>query len=301
MDPEIPFYDSEIPVAMGFPTAPPESVFYEGAPPTSASAMMMPRQQQETSAKLPETARQGLAKQGFTAGLIEALENNCKRAFTNSIWIVDNSGSMQTQDGKRIVLTTTSTGHHHHDNHHHKSAFGGSSDGTYKFVPCTRWAEMQQTVDYHAQLAALLEFPTTFRLLNDPGRMVGPAVFTVTSSYDLAIAQSTMEQCQPAGVTPLSHHIREIAATVQSMADSLRQNGQRVTVTLATDGTPTDERGQSDEMCQQVRCMIDSRHCVSLAWSLPKAMPHSLIHPPTRPFSKMTLSLQYQNVHHVHL
>lgn len=262
MDPEIPVFDPEIPVltgldvlpvAMGVPTAPPENAFYEEAPPESAPAMMMPRQQQETSAKLPETARQGLAAQGFTAGLIEALENNCKRAFTNSIWIVDNSGSMQTQDGKRIVLTTSSTGHHHHDNHHHKSAFGGSSDGTYKFVPCTRWAEMQQTVDYHAQLAALLEFPTTFRLLNDPGRMVGPAVFTVTSSYDLATAQSTMEQCQAAGVTPLSYHLREIAATVRSMADSLRQNGQRVTVTLATDGTPTDERGQSDELCQQVR------------------------------------------------
>lgn len=180
---------------------------------------------------LPEASRRVLTEQGYTAGLIEALENNCKRAFANSIWVVDNSGSMQSQDGQRIVINKNNL----------------------KFTQSTRWAEMQQTVDYHAQLAALLEFPTTFRLLNDPGRVAGPQVFTVSTEYDLNVAQKTMDQAQPAGVTPLTRHLREIRDSVRSMEAALKQSGTKVNVTLATDGTPTDDRGYSDDMCKQVR------------------------------------------------
>jgi hypothetical protein len=197
-----------------------------------------------TDTALPETSRQVLAEQGFTTGLIEAIENNCKRAFANSIWVVDNSGSMQTQDGQRIIIS---------NNNHHNKTTTTTNNSNYKFIQSTRWAEMQQTVDYHAQLAALLEFPTTFRLLNDPGRVAGPQIFTVATLDDLPTAQTTMEQAQPAGVTPLTRHLREIRDAVRAVEDSLRQRGQRITITLATDGTPTDERGCVDEMSKQVR------------------------------------------------
>jgi hypothetical protein len=50
-----------------------------------------------------------LLEQGFTNGLIEALMVN-RQAFAQSIWVVDNSGSMQTRDGHRIVQGESSEG-----------------------------------------------------------------------------------------------------------------------------------------------------------------------------------------------
>lgn len=132
---------------------------------------------------LSSSARKVLKEQGYTDGLVEAIETN-KLAFVSSIWVVDNSGSMQTRDGQRLVEQPRNNG--------------------YKFVQCSRWQEMQQTVDYHCQMAALLESPTTFRMLNDPGRVAGPQVFSIgptNTDHDLMVAQTTMDNAQPAGVT----------------------------------------------------------------------------------------------------
>merc|ERR1719313_2295301 len=108
--------------------------------------------------------------------------------FPLRIWVVDNSGSMVTGDGHRLVHT------------------GSSND--VRYVNCSRWAEIQETVEYHAQIAALLEAPTVFRLLNDPGRMAGPQQFS--------IALNTMQMAAPTGVTPLTEHVREIQANVSA-------------------------------------------------------------------------------------
>jgi hypothetical protein len=128
---------------------------------------------------------------GYTNGLIEALIVN-KQAFAQSIWVVDNGGSMNARDGHRMVQ-------------------GKSSTGTLKFVECSRWTEMQQTVEYHAQMAALLRAPTIFRLLNDPSRIWGPQIFSIAVTADpvgksavdeeLSIAIATMQNTQPSGVT----------------------------------------------------------------------------------------------------
>ena len=64
-----------------------------------------------------------------------------KQAFPLSIWIVDNSGSMIHVDGHRII----------------------QKQNQLKLVECTRWAEMQQTIEYHAMMAAQLQSPTVFR------------------------------------------------------------------------------------------------------------------------------------------
>ena len=37
-----------------------------------------------------------------------------------------------------------------------------------KWTPCTRWAELRECVNYHAQLAALLEAPTQFKVRTIP-------------------------------------------------------------------------------------------------------------------------------------
>lgn len=192
------------------------------------------------AATLPVETIQILREQGYTRGLAEALHKN-KQAFSQSIWIVDNSGSMANRDGHRLVET--------------------SSKDRVKFVSCTRWAEIQQTVQYHVQMAALLQSPAVFRLLNDPVRTVGPQQFSICQQqqqqqpggvksnldHDLAVAQSTMMNTTPSGFTPLIPHLQEIRQEIMAIQDSLRRNGTNVALILATDGLPTNEQGISDE------------------------------------------------------
>jgi len=114
-----------------------------------------------------------------------------------------------------------------------------------RFVKCSRWAEIQETVDYHAQMAALLAAPTVFRLLNDPGSIVGPQQFSIADKglgmieEDLRIARTTMSKAAPSGVTPLAQHVMEIRSNILAMQQELALNGQKLTIVLATDGLPT--------------------------------------------------------------
>jgi hypothetical protein len=138
-------------------------------------------------------------------------------------------------------------------------------NGTLKFSTCTRWKEMQETVDYHTQLAAVLNSPTTYRLLNNPGAVAGPQIFRVAHSHqddvggghhhntidhDLAVAQSVMMNAQPAGVTPLAQHVEMIRQEIVQMESQLRHTGGKVAIILATDGLPTDVRGYSNTTVQ---------------------------------------------------
>ena len=181
--------------------------------------------------RLTDEMRRTLKEQGFTDGLAEALMTN-KIAFPLNIWIVDNSGSMATTDGNRLVET--------------------SKKNEIKMVSCSRWAEMQQTVDYHIQMAALIKSPTVFRMLNDPGKVAGPQQFSVGErgeqwlSEDLAIAQQTVLNTTPSGVTPLTSHLKEIRQNILEMESSLRADGTKVVLVIATDGLPSDNGGISN-------------------------------------------------------
>lgn len=218
----------DIPIAIGVavPMAPPEP-----SAPNMDSSQVPPPFNNEP---LDSSTVSLLLEQGYTTGLAQALYKN-KQAFAKSIWIVDNSGSMNTSDGKRIVP--------------HR--------GIYKFVDSTRWAEMVETVDYHTQLAALLRAPTTFRLLNDPGRVAGPQIFSIactsgsTSNIDqeLTVAQQTMVNAQPGGVTPLVQHLQEIHREIVQMHSQLQ--GAKVAIILATDGLPTDAHGNHNQSVMQ--------------------------------------------------
>jgi hypothetical protein len=116
-------------------------------------------------------------------------------------------------------------------------------------VSCSRWKEIQETVDYHAQLAALLEAPTTFRLLNDPGSHIGPQEFSVAATgpelihHDLEVARNTMARGSPIGVTPLVRNIKEIRQQIYDLAPTLLSQGRRVALVIATDGLPTNDYG----------------------------------------------------------
>lgn len=119
-------------------------------------------------------------------------------------------------------------------------------------VPCTRWEEMRETVEFHAQLAAALNSPTVFRMLNDPGRHVGPQQFGVADkgkqsllSDDVQLVRRLMRKTPTVGSTPLTRHLREIRATLESMTPTLTKDRRKVVLVLATDGIPTNEHGDA--------------------------------------------------------
>ena len=231
-------YTSSIPVAVATADDPDVAVLpmvhaEQAPPPTLLQKGRSSRvvvNSQQTPTNFSDQEIHTLRSQGYTTGLIQSLQRN-KLLFPLRIWVVDNSGSMSMGDGHRIVNTL--------------------SNKDVRLVGCSRWTEIQETVEYHAQMAALLQAPTVFRLLNDPGPMVGPQQFSIAENgpaaipQELQIAKTTMKRASPSGVTPLAEHLREIRANVLELTPQMQQTGQKVAVILATDGLPTDAFGVS--------------------------------------------------------
>ena len=170
-----------------------------------------------------------LTSQGFPPGLIAALRES-SISFPRRIWIVDNSGSMNTEDGHRVV---------------------GEGENM-KFIGCTRWRELGDTVEYHSEISGRAGWNTEFRLLNHPGRNF-PQTFSANSPGDIDKVRRIMTESRPTGCTPLTKHLRAIREDFNdtNYVNQLRSNGQRVVIVVATDGMPTDEQGYANAMVQQ--------------------------------------------------
>lgn len=229
------YHDDDIPVAVPVPIP---VVPVANAPPAPLRGSMHDQKKQssffvatthEGNKQLSQQQLDQLRSQGYTEGLSHEMLLFTK-TFSLRYWLVDNSGSMSNADGNRLVNTKNS-----------KTPF--------KMVPCSRWKEIQETIDYHVQLAALLEAPTTFRLLNNPGAHVGPQEFSIATNgpefiqRDLNIARETIMKGSPIGVTPLCKHIHEIREEIFELAPMLSQQGRKVAIIIATDGLPTNEYG----------------------------------------------------------
>jgi hypothetical protein len=167
---------------------------------------------------------------GFPTGLAQEL-GNTRTTYPLRFWVVDNSGSMRTSDGHQIR----------------------GDQQNLRVVDCNRWVELQQAVAYHSELAGLLEATTVFRFLNDPGPTIAPQEFTVAETGsdsvkgDVDRAKAYIAAAQPSGVTPLTQHVLEIRARIESVERMLRANGQKAVIVLATDGLPSNEFGESPE------------------------------------------------------
>jgi len=156
---------------------------------------------------------------GFPDGINESVLQSCQD-FPLRIWIVDNSGSMMTADGKRIVRD--------------------------KMVRSSRWEELGDSLVWHATLAANLGAPTEFRTLNPPGGGI-PQVMNVGMGGDLDVEHEVQQvrrltSSSPSGRTPLCEQIRAVTARIKSQETALRASGQRVVVVIASDGAATDGR-----------------------------------------------------------
>lgn len=154
-----------------------------------------------------------MQRQGFTIGLAKALMANTY-SFEQRIWIVDNSGSMTITDGHRISET---------------------DDGKLSMTSVTRWQELQDTVIYHAQMAAVLNSLTRFRLLNDPGPSIGRRELVVALPNDdidreIHLVRTVMTKTKPDGVTPLTKQILKIQAEIREMLPRLQRSGRRVSL-----------------------------------------------------------------------
>eukprot|EP00543_Licmophora_paradoxa_P008691 CAMPEP_0202453036 /NCGR_PEP_ID=MMETSP1360-20130828/11109_1 /ASSEMBLY_ACC=CAM_ASM_000848 /TAXON_ID=515479 /ORGANISM="Licmophora paradoxa, Strain CCMP2313" /LENGTH=375 /DNA_ID=CAMNT_0049072025 /DNA_START=121 /DNA_END=1248 /DNA_ORIENTATION=- len=166
-----------------------------------------------------------LKTSGFPAGLaISMNENNQK--FPLRVWIIDNSGSMKKDDGSQVLTTPK---------------------GGYRVVRCTRWQEMQETVDFHSKMASMVNAPTIFRFLNKPLAKRVPREFQVLHQQQVKEAQDIIAQVEPKGCTPISKRVKEIRANIEILRDELEETESRVAIILATDGLPTNREGECNE------------------------------------------------------
>jgi len=169
-----------------------------------------------------EQRRAYLATLNLPAGIAEEILQSC-RIFPLRIWVIDNSGSMATGDGHKLL-----------------QGYGGRQG----MVPCSRWGELGDAILWHASLAAHLGAPTEFRLLNAPAA-VGGGTFQV---IQCGIGDPTAEIMQvqemlktdPIGRTPLCQQITEVVRRVKEEEPRLRSQGLRAVVMIASDGAATD-------------------------------------------------------------
>jgi len=140
--------------------------------------------------------------------------------FPLRVWIVDNSGSMQTCDGKRVA---------------HKS------DGTPVSVTCSRWDELGDSLDYHCGLAVNLGAPTMFCVLNPPGGGVPQTMWCGTGSpASETETVRRLRESSPTGRTPLCAAIRTAIHTIVERAPALVAAGKRCVLVIASDGAASD-------------------------------------------------------------
>jgi hypothetical protein len=159
-----------------------------------------------------------LSKHDWPLGLQNLLLQNIVE-IPFRFFICDDSGSMSTKDGKRIIL--------------------GSNGTSYDTCKCTRWAEMTESLKFHANLAHALNMPTEFRFLNN----APPIHIGGHNAHPNSFA--TLEQVlkkSPGGWggTPLCRHIRAVTAMIKNAEPSLRRLSQKVSITIITDGESTD-------------------------------------------------------------
>eukprot|EP01039_Chlorochromonas_danica_P002769 gene2769-3023_t len=168
-----------------------------------------------------ENGQAFLRRYQWPEGLQMELLHSCRR-IPLRFYVVDDSGSMISDDGRRVI----------------------SQGAQHKMIKCTRWAELSESVLFLAELAEALQVPTEFRLVNgaDPilvGLDEPEQEIEEGGQSSLAFLREVMRE-SPAGPTPLCAHIRAIVANIESIAPSLRERGQKAVVVIATDGESTD-------------------------------------------------------------
>ena len=154
-----------------------------------------------------------LTENQWPPGLQTALVDTCKKMPVR-FFITDDSGSMLTNDGHRIV---------------------GAGDKK-KLIACTRWSELVSSLKFHATLAHKAHAPSEFRLLNN----AEPVLVGMPGDDEALELIMDVFNDGPGGQTPICAQIHEVVKKIKSIDDQLRANNQRAAVIIATDGISTD-------------------------------------------------------------
>jgi len=221
-DAQPPAYNSDLPPAHGSGLAVngllQEISLQEGKP----SAPQYVRQVSD------EQRRQYLATLDLPPGIANEILQSCK-LFPLRIWVIDNSGSMGTSDGHKLVRGPA---------------------GNEGLQTCSRWGELGDAILWHATLAANLGAPTEFRLLNAPPmaakdclgrpRTLQHLVCGIGEPADEIAQVQEMLRTDPFGRTPLCEQLNQVVDRVKEEEARLRTQGLRALVVVASDGQATD-------------------------------------------------------------
>ena len=173
---------------------------------------------EQVQANAPDRAQaiRKVEHMGMPRGLAEQFVQSA-RDFSYRFWIIDNSGSMGTNDGHRVV---------------------DGAGGRQGLVPCSRWEELGSAIGWHARLAVELGAWTEFRLLNQPGSGASQIVAVGTGdnnkSEDELRRIDRLVYSQPTGRTPLCAQIRAVTRQIQQRASELRATGTKACVVIAS-------------------------------------------------------------------
>lgn len=175
-------------------------------------------------------ARKFVAKHNWSRGLQESLISSCKK-IPIRFFIVDDSGSMATNDGNRIIRT------HTEDIDEGRGVSGKMKNHKAKMVQCTRWAELTESLNFLAELSEVAQAPSEFRLLNG----ADPVIVGLgnDNSEGLAFTKEVLDE-DPAGQTPLCHHINCVVQAIEKMAPEMRKLKKKAAVVICSDGESSD-------------------------------------------------------------
>ena len=202
-------------------------------PSTAEVATGLPVHTERDISTTKSEALQTLAGFGFPRGLAAEVLRSTE-CFPLRLWVVDNSGSMQSTDGSRLV-----------------SLPGGRT----RIVSSTRWQELYDTLSSVADMSQALQARTEFLLLNPTTcgvpqwLSVGGGIQAVDelpiSSLGQAVDSTSfremMSRVSPAGGTPLTEAVMQVTNILEPIAPTLAARGQQAVVVLATDGLPNDQ------------------------------------------------------------
>lgn len=218
---------------------PSESVRSSAGDPSAPAAVLSTAEAQQRLMALDRS---------WPAGLCSTIAR-CVESHPLRIMIVDNSGSMQSSDGNRLV----------------------AHQGTLRTVGCTRWEELREDVISVGAIAGALGARTDFHLLNPrPGFSAATlcagsweGIAPLGPPMDLSSLRTSLTRCEPGGTTPLTEAVMNVLSMIEPAVPALRGSGQQVAVLIATDGVPDDPQTfvQAMQALQRLPVWVVVRLC----------------------------------------
>lgn len=188
-----------------------------------------------------------LSRYRWPRGLQMALLKNLTKVPVR-FFVCDDSGSMSANDGQKIVPVddSSTTGANNRQGTAVSPAPPASTSNSnnetfYRFVNCTRWNELVLALEFHAGLAHACGAPSEFRMLNSCMPVViGDRIRDPEGLNYNYFMKDVLYAVTPIGKTPLCRHLGEIIEKIKMLAPTLRANGQKAAVIIATDGESSD-------------------------------------------------------------